>query len=136
MFSAAAVTIHGLDHALTALRPGMPVVLVSAPGAGLYGGCGWWGGLIGAARAAFPGDWRDLLDCADAPGQAMAALRAGCRGIVLDGECPAFSAVSGAAGLLGAFVLPHRPACLDLAEPGGTARLSDWLERDNDLRLR
>ena len=136
MFSAPAVTLHGLDDALTALRPGLPVVLVSAPGAGLYGGCGWWGGVIGAARAAFPGEWRDLLDCADAPGVAMAGLRAGCRGIVLDGACPAFSAVRGAAGLLGAIVLPHRPVCLDLAEPDGAWRLAGWLERDITLRLR
>ncbi len=136
MFSAPAVTIHGLEHARTALRPGMAVVLVSAPGAALYAGCGWWGGLIAAARAEYPGNWRDLLDCADAPGAAMAALRLGLKALVLDGESPAFPAVAAAAATCGAIVLPQRPACLDLAAADGAWRLAAWLQRDIDPRLR
>jgi hypothetical protein len=136
MFSAPAVTIHGIDHARTALRPGRPVLLVSAPGAALYAGCGWWAGLIAAARGEFPGAWGDVLDCADAPGAAMAGLRIGLRALVLDGASPGFAAVSAAAAALGAIVLPHRPPCLDLAEPGGAWRLAAWLQRDINIGLR
>lgn len=130
MFSAPAVTIHGLYQARMALRPGLPVVLISAPGAALYAGCGWWGGLIVAARAEFPGDWRDVLDCADAPGFAMAALRMGLKALVLDAACPGYPAVAAVAEGLGAIVLPQRPVSLDLAESGAAWRLSGWLRRD------
>src|SRR6185295_16407063 len=99
MFCCPAVTIHGLDHARAALAPGRGVVLLSAPGAALYAGCGWWRALVAAARAEFPATpMADLLDCADAPGRAMEALRIGLRGIVLDPGCPAFAAVVAAGG--------------------------------------
>ncbi len=131
--SAPAVIVHGLGQARMVLGLGRPVRLVSAPGAGLYAGCGWWAALMALSRAAFPGGWIDLLDCADAPGAAMAALRAGVRGVILDGTSPGFPAVSAAAR--SAIVLPHRPACLDLAEPGAGRRLAAWLERDINTRL-
>jgi len=136
MFSAPAVTIHGLAHARAALRPGLPVLLLSAPGAGLYAGCGWWAALIAAARAEFPGDWSDVLDCADAPGVAMAALRVGLKALVLADDCPAFPAVAAAATVCGAIVLPQRPVSLDLADSGGAWRLAGWLRRDIPPRLR
>ncbi len=136
MFSAPAVTIHGLTHARAALRPGLPVLLLSAPGAGLYAGCGWWAALIAAARAEFPGDWRDVLDCADAPGVAMAALRAGLKALVLADDCPAFPAVAAAAAGCGAVVMRQRPDSLDLARPGDAWRLAAWLQRDISPPLR
>ncbi|MCW3477425.1 hypothetical protein [Limobrevibacterium gyesilva] len=136
MFSPPAIIVHGLDHARTALRPGLPVTLLSAPGAALYAGCGWWRALVAAARMEFPGtQGTDLLDCGDAPGRAMAALRIGQRGLILDPACPAFPAVAAAAGTLGATVLPHRPASLDLAQPGAARLLSVWLRGDNNVRL-
>jgi hypothetical protein len=135
MFCCPAVTIHGLDHARMALAPGRGVLLLSAPGAALYAGCGWWQALMVAARAEFPATpMADLLDCADAPGRAMEALRIGVRGIVLDPACPAFAAVVAAAG--DAIVLPHRPPSLDLAERGASRRLAAWLQRDNIPPLR
>jgi hypothetical protein len=130
MFSAPAVMIHGLDHARAALAPGLPVVLLSAPGAALYGGCGWWRGLLAAARADGGTAFGDLLDCADAPGAAMAALRAGLRGLVLDGACPGYAAVASAASRCGAIVLPRAPASLDLAAAGAARCLLPWLQRD------
>jgi hypothetical protein len=117
MFSRPAVVVHGLEDACAALRPGLPVLLVSAPGAALYAGAGWWRALIEAATRAYPATpCNDLLDCADAPGRAMAALRAGCSALVLDPACPAFTAVQAAAGPLGAVVLGVRPVTMDVAQ--------------------
>jgi hypothetical protein len=120
MFFPPAVVVHGLDQARAALRPGLPVTLLSARGAALYAGCGWW-------RALTEGAAHHILDCADAPGHAMAALRIGQAVLVLDRACPAFPAVSAAAASLGALVLTQRPDALDLAQPGAERRLAAWL---------
>ena len=130
MFFPPAVVVHGLDQARTALRPGLPVTLLSARGAALYAGCGWWRALVTAAAAA-----EEILDCADAPGHAMAALRLGQRTLILDADCPAFAAVAAAASTLGAHVLAERPEALDLAEPAANRRLIAWLQGDNAKRL-
>jgi len=109
------VVIHGLDEALAALRPGHEVILLSARGAALSAGCGWWRALITKARSRYPlTDAIDILDCADAPGAAMAALRLGQRRLVLDDTCPGFGAVVAAAATKGAVVLGRRP---DLSSP-------------------
>ena len=131
-----AVVVHGLEHVRAALRQKRPVVLLSAPGAARFAGCLWWRELMALGQAEFPEslmpDSRmgDVLDCADAPGQAMAALRVGQRRLVLDPACPAFPAVAAAAESLGAMVLRHRPPALDLAAPGAARRLADWLRDD------
>ena len=122
MFFPPAVVVHGLDQARTALRPGLPVTLLSARGAALYAGCGWWRALVAAVAAA-----HEVLDCADAPGHAMAALRIGQRHLILDAACPGFAVVTAAAATLGARVLAERPAALDLAEHGAEQRLVEWL---------
>jgi len=121
------VVVHGLSHATAALRPGFPVVLLSAPAAAGYAGCLWWRELIAAARALHPATPAlDILDCGAAPGHAMAALRVGQRLLILE-PCPAFPAVADAAATWGAHVLAGRPPALDLAERGAMRRLRDWL---------
>ena len=123
-----AVIVHGLPEARAALRSGRPVTLLSARGAALHAGCLWWRELIAAARAAHPATpAHDVLDCADAPGAAMAALRAGQLLLVLDAACPGFTAVRGAAATLGAHVLPAAPPALDLADPAARFHLASWL---------
>lgn len=122
--------VHGLADARMALAPGQPVLLVSGPGAAVYAGCGWWQAMVAAARAEFPAtDADDLLDCADAPGRALEALRLGLKNLVLDPECAAFPAVQRAAEAIGARILPRAPKALDLAEPGARRRLAAWLAR-------
>ncbi|MEJ1979271.1 MAG: hypothetical protein WDN49_27375 [Acetobacteraceae bacterium] len=118
-----AVVVHGLDDARRALAPGLAVTLLSGPGAGIYAGCGWWRALVTASGTAGP----DMLDCADAPGRAMEALRAGCRLLVLDPAVPAFALVSARAAAAGAHLLAQRPLALDLAQPGSLRRLEAWL---------
>lgn len=77
-----AVIVHSLDDARIALRAararGVPVCLRSAPAAAGYAGPGWFRALAEAAADEFP-DVRFMtsLDCGAAPGDALAALRAG-----------------------------------------------------------
>lgn len=104
-------------------------MLLSAPGVAGYAGCLWWRALVDSAAAETPGlIAADILDCGDAPGWAMAALRAGCRALVLHPTCPGWPRVAAAAGALGAIVLPHPPVGLDLAEPGAARALLAWLD--------
>jgi hypothetical protein len=131
-----AVTVHGLQQARGVLALGRPVTLLSAYGAALYAGCLWWVELIAAARAAVPDtQCEDILDCADAPGRAMAALRVGQRLLILDPALPAYQAVAAAAATLGATVLPARPPSLDLGprdlrDAYKRARLAQWLAQE------
>ncbi|MCO6414841.1 hypothetical protein JYK14_01440, partial [Siccirubricoccus sp. KC 17139] len=66
--------------------------------------------------------------------QALAALRAGLRALVLDPSCPAYPALAAAAAECGARLLPARPPALDLGRidlrrAGGRRLLAQWLVR-------
>ena len=109
------VIVHGLAEAIAALAEAQSqcrrVTLVSAPGAALYAGCGWWRALVEAARSAHPDvPCTDILDCADGTGQALAALRIGLTRLVLWPDAPGRDAAVAIAESLGGFVLPARPA--------------------------
>jgi hypothetical protein len=116
--------IHGLADAKQALAPGRPVTLLSAPGAASYAGCRWWLELLAAAAATGPA----LLDCGDAPGRAMEALKCGVNGIVLQCEQPVFQAVAGLAAAQGTILLATAPPSLDLSAPGASRLLAAWLD--------
>jgi hypothetical protein len=118
-----AVIVNGLADAVAALARtaahdadhrgeagGGGITLLSAPGAALYAGCGWWRALIEAARRHHP-DVRcmDILDCADGTGQAMAALRIGVTRLVLWPDAPGRDAVVAIAESMGGFVLAAAP---------------------------
>jgi hypothetical protein len=130
-----AVTVHGLPGAAAALAAAGPggVLLLSAPGAGGFAGAAWFLAMVRAAAARHPGvPHQAALDCADAAGTALSALRDGARIIVLDGACPAFEAVAAAAEDAGACLLPSRPPALDLAgidlaRRDDLAKLRAWL---------
>lgn len=112
-----AVVAHGREHAAWALRiaAGRPVLLVSAPGAALNVGPGWFKAVLDQAAAEHPGaNFTAALDCAAAPGAALAALRAGFRLVVFDLRHPSAASVLGAAAESGAEVLGTRPEALDL----------------------
>jgi hypothetical protein len=123
------VTIHCLSHARTALSEGLPVTLLSAPSAALYAGVGWWRALINAACPA--AGTADILDCGDAPGRALEALRAGQALLILRAPPSVASDIAERAASVGATLLQVRPAAFDLAGPrGGLAHaLRAWLER-------
>jgi hypothetical protein len=66
--------------------------------------------LVGQARAEHPNVWCvDILDCADATGQALAALRIGVSRLVLWPEAPGRAAVVAIAQAAGGFVLAAAP---------------------------
>lgn len=97
------------------LAGAQPLLLLSAPGAAAALGPEGWQALVTRIRGLAPGArCINALCCADMPGFALEALRAGCRLIVLDGACLAYPAVLAAAAACGARLLPARPAALDL----------------------
>jgi hypothetical protein len=123
-----AVIVHGLAEARAALAPGRPVTLLSAQGSALFTGCLWWRELIAAARSDHPDTpAMDILDCADASGLAMGALRSGINRLVLWPDAPGRDAVAEIAARQGGFVLFEAPPALDLAQRGAIRRLHGWL---------
>lgn len=133
---APAVVVHGAADVARACAPGLPLTLLSAPGAAIFAGPGWWLALARLARARHGAlITTDILDCADAPGLALAALRLGQRSLILDPATPAFAAVAATAARLGAHLHSIRPPALDLAEPNAHRCLRDWLH-DNAPPLR
>ncbi len=81
MLSMPVIVVHTLAHAIGALRAaaraGRPIILASAPEAGVYAGPGWFRALVEAARAAVrEARFSAVLDCGDEPGAALAAIRA------------------------------------------------------------
>lgn len=121
------VVVHGWDEARAAVRAGLPVTLLSGPGAAAYAGIGWWRALVNAVARETGEAPPDILDCGDSGGLAVQALRAGCRALVLDPSLPVWEDVADRAGTLGAVVLGARPPALDLSRPGAQRHLSDWL---------
>lgn len=123
-----AVIVHGLDDACTVLALGAPVTLLSAPGAAEYAGCGWWQALLAQAGNACPGaTFSDVLDCGDASGQALAALRIGLTRLVLLPVAPGRDAVAAIVAGQGGLLLPQAPPALDMADRRDRRRLHDWL---------
>ena len=105
-----ATIVHALPDARAALAPGAQVTLLSAPGAAIYAGCGWWKALVEAARAEYPDTpCLDILDCADAAGAALAALRIGLNRLVLWPGTPGRAAVVAIAQEHGGFILEKAP---------------------------
>jgi len=124
-----AVVVHSLADARVVLACGRPVTLMSGEGAALYAGCGWWRALAAAARAEFPQvPIVDLLDCADASGQALAALRIGLRHLILTPDAPGRERVAKIMVGLGGVLLAERPPALDLADPASHRRLHEWVQ--------
>ena len=114
----AAIVVHGIDDAMAAVaaarRLGTPLTLISAPGAAAYAGPLWFRALVDQARAAAPDvTITGLLDCADHPGHAMAALRAGVEAIVFTGDEAVAGKLSALAEAAGVTMLRARPSCCD-----------------------
>jgi len=72
------IVIHSLAEARAAVAAAhpAPVTLQSMPGAGASAGIAWFGRIVATVRAEFPRtEVAAILDCDDAPGAVMAALR-------------------------------------------------------------
>jgi len=78
------IVVATLEDAIAALRQGGPVRLCSAPFASASLGAAGFLAIITAARAAVPGvEAEAVLDCGDAPGHALGALRLGLKAVSL-----------------------------------------------------
>ncbi len=83
------IVVHALADAIAVLRvadqANMPVMLVSAPGAAGFAGPAWFRDMAAAAHTEVPrARFTAVLDCADAPGNALAAIREGVPAIHVD----------------------------------------------------
>jgi len=124
---AKAVVVHSLGHAEAALAAAaalkVPVTLMSGPGAAGYAGPDWFRAVLRQARALHPGvEATAILDCAEAPGRALAALRRGAKAIRLGGNAKARARVATIALAMGARLDDTRYALLDLSGVKDPAR--------------
>ena len=83
-----AIIIHGIEDLRAALKAAASLnralTVLSIPGAAGSAGAPWFHALIQAGSAEFPQvALTGVLDCADQPGHALAALRTGCRDLLL-----------------------------------------------------
>jgi len=118
------VIVHCWPDLRDALAPGRPVTPLSAPGAARYAGCLWWAELLAAANFSGPA----FLDCADAPGRAVEAIRLGLAGIILTCEPARYAIVQTIAAAAGARLLPEAPPALDMAARNARRNLAAWLD--------
>ncbi|MBI5163643.1 MAG: hypothetical protein HY985_07055 [Magnetospirillum sp.] len=114
------VVIHSLDHAraaVTAARAGgFAVVLESPRGAAGRQGIGWWRALLDAMASEFPGRTVDsVLDCGDATGRVLEAMRAGLPAVRVEAPAAVLAALAALAARTGTRVLgPDATEPLDL----------------------
>jgi hypothetical protein len=122
------VIVHGVADARAAVAVGAPVTLLSAPFAAVFAGCLWWRAVVAAAAASSPDTpLMDILDCGDASGLAMGALRFGMSRLVLRRNAPGWDRVAAVAARDGGFVLPEPPVALNLAHRHAARQLPQWL---------
>jgi len=103
------IIVHSLGDAQAAVGAaaslGCGVTLVSARGAGAYTGPAWFKAVVDAAIAAHPGAAVDaVIDCADAAGTALAALRLGLGRVRFSGNAEARAALAQIAAAQGAVI--------------------------------
>ncbi len=115
-----AIVVHSLAQAQAALAAAasldVPIVLLSGAGAASYAGPAWFLEVVRQARRAHPEvDTAAILDCADQPGRALAALRLGVKRLRLGGNPKARKRVAAIAEAMGAEIDETRYDTLDLA---------------------
>jgi delta 1-pyrroline-5-carboxylate dehydrogenase len=112
-----AIVIHSLAQAVAALsaaaEAGRPVVIASAPDAGIYAGPGWFREVLHGAHEAMPmAQFSSLFDCGDDAGAAMAALRAGLEAIVFTGPAEVAARLNDILAQTGARLITEWPAAV------------------------
>jgi len=107
MTDAPAITVQDWAQTRAALQAarsqGRAVFLCSPKGASSWLGAGYWAALQARARAEFPDvEFTLALDCGDAAGDAMAALRAGVAVVIFHGAPAVFAKLQDMAAQRGA----------------------------------
>jgi hypothetical protein len=125
------VVVHSLDHARAALEAaaslGVGVTLASAPGAGISAGPGWFKAVVEMARGEVPAaEVSCVLDCGDAAGMVLAALRQGVPRVLFAGPAATTARLADIAAQCGA-VLERGPLepkldLLDRRDPAALCR--------------
>jgi hypothetical protein len=94
----------------------VPVTIMSAPGAALSLGVGYFAALIATLRREYPAVAATaVLDCGDAPGLALAALRHGIEGVRVKAPRAALARIADIAAQSGGALVTGRVRTLDLA---------------------
>lgn len=130
-----AVTVHGLDDAMRAGAAahalGVPLTLISAPAAAASMGPAWFAEMVRNLERAYPDlDVEAVLDCGDAAGYAMAALRCGVRAIRFSGRPAVAGKIEDIAAAYGARLVERPYRILDPRRArDADAALRQWLGR-------
>ncbi|MEX2648714.1 MAG: hypothetical protein WD673_06840 [Alphaproteobacteria bacterium] len=128
-----AIVVHGRDDVAVVARLSLeleiPVTLLTAPGAADYAGPDVLLAMVRHGLAEAPeSDVEAVIDCADAAGRALAALRAGWTRVLFTGSAETAARLADIAQQCGATLLTERPEARDA---GGDAidavRLRNWL---------
>ncbi len=99
------------------------MTLLSPPGFALYAGAPWWLALL--ASASFTGF--SLLDCGNAAGRALEALRIGLCGVILSAEAVIFDQIAAIARETNAELWHAPPPAFDATANSDDAQLRHWL---------
>jgi hypothetical protein len=136
------IVIHNIAHAraaaAAAAAAGRPVLIRSADGAAGYAGALWFQEVIKLAQAAHPdADIAASLDCGDAPGHALGALRQGIKLVRLRARPGIVAKVAAIARQLGAAIDEAPGPVLDLLnEDDAEMACRAWLEKPRISRRR
>jgi hypothetical protein len=114
-----AIIIHGVDDARAALQAAaelrVPVTVISGPDGGSYAGPGWFNAVVAQAQGAFPDvTVTAILDCDDASGHVLGALRAGVRAVRFTGRADVAAKLADIAASQGAALITGDVDTLDL----------------------
>ncbi|WP_146205906.1 hypothetical protein [Azospirillum sp. TSH58] len=132
------IRIHSLTEAdiacAAAADLGVPLLLVSAPGAAASAGAGWFREVVARAAARHPSvAMTAVLDCADRPGDALGALSAGVAMLLFSGRADVAERLADIAAQRGAHLLTALPDALDLRRVRDPRRACrDWLSGQDD----
>lgn len=132
------IRIHSLTDAdaacAVAADLGVPLLLVSAPGAAASAGAAWFREVAARAAARHPSvAMTAVLDCADRPGDALGALSAGIGAILFTGRPDVAERLADIAAQRNARLLTALPEALDLRgvrDPRRACR--NWLNGRNE----
>ena len=129
-----AVRVHGLGDAMRAgsiaHELGVAITLFSAADAVASIGPAWFRDIVRNLERAYPGlDVEAVLDCGDAAGYALAALRTGVKLIRFSGNPSAARKIEDIAGTYGARLVRRPSRILDArGEQDADAALRKWLD--------
>ncbi|MEW5704996.1 MAG: hypothetical protein AB1781_10500 [Pseudomonadota bacterium] len=129
-----AVIVHDLPQALAALaaaaRLNRPITLRTPYGAASCAGAGYFQKVAELAKRQYPGVTAVfVLDCGDAAGQALGALRAGWKRIRFEGTAATLAKVADIAGQTGAVLDTDATPARDLSQAEDPEKATaEWLE--------